>query len=437
MNSLLALSLILLLLLPLSSISLIHSSAVEDPAYPSGMSFFPLTNVIYTTYVIGTVNITSLNIGNSYLSSGMFFTKGNASLQLNAMIDGKYWAQDVALFHEINNKEFEITMIINLWNLSGPFKILKNNVTTYQGLGVYLYQGPTFNVTLPLNFSLFMNAANNLEFGYCINGKKYVYQVLPYFGNFQIGGLSILGLPNDLEFVWGGPGCGSEVCMSGEMSEEIYYLQQGKLVIPSSAFSVGLDTAESAYGIKVFANFENISSPFACITNGVNSPSVLWPVPPSIIVQSNGSIKHVKLCINGFPLSNQEVEVLVPSANLSSPIPFTTVKELGYTNSNGEITFNISSQILYIIYYPGNYTLSSAYDISSPLLSHLVSSIKSAYDSLLNFLKSYNFKHALSSSFSRIKYKSQSVNIDYLLLEYIGAFAVGILVSAILAKYKF
>ncbi len=436
MNTVLSLGLILLILLPLASFTLAHSYPTA-PAYPSGMSFFPLTKVIYTTEVMGTVNIISLNIGNSYLPSGGFFTKGNASLQLNAMIDGTYWAQDVALFHEINNSSFEITMIINFWNLSGPFEVLKNNVTTYQGLGVYLYQGPTFNVTLPVNFSLFMKVSNNLEFGYSVNGKDYVYQVLPYFGSFQIGSLSILGLPNDLEFVWGGPGCGSEVCISGEMSEEIYYLQNGKLVIPCSAFSVGLDTAESAYGLKVFANFENISNPFVCVTKGVNSPSVLWPVPPKIVVQSNGTIKHVKLCINGFSLSDQEIEVLVPSTNLSSPIPFTSVKELGYTNGSGEITFNISCNNLYIIYYPGNYSLSSSYDISSPLLSHIVSSVKSAYDSLVSFLKGYNFKHSLSSSFSKIKYKSSGVSVNYLILEYIGAFAVGILVSAILAKYKF
>ncbi|BDC18372.1 thermopsin [Acidianus sp. HS-5] len=386
---------------------------------------------------MGTVNITALNIGDSYFSSGGFFTRGNASLQLNVMIDGNYWAQDVALFHEINCKKFEITMIINLWNLSGPFKTLKTNVTTYQGIGVYLYQGPTFNITLPSNFSLFMKISNNLEFGYCIDGKKYIYQILPYFGSFQIGSLSILGLPNDLEFVWGGPGCGSEVCIYGEMNEEIYYLQQGKLIIPCSAFSIGLDTAESAYGLKVLGNFENISNPFACVTKGVNSPSVLWPIPPKIVVQSNGSIKHVKLCINGFSLSDQKIEVLVPSTNLSSPIPFTSVKDLGYTNDNGEITFNISCKDLYIIYYVGNYSLSSAYYISSPLLAHIVSSIKSAYNSLVSFLKGYNFKHALSSSFSKIKYKSSSVSVNYLLLEYIGAFAVGILVSAILAKYKF
>lgn len=423
--------------LPLFSITLITSGASPvGPTYPTGITFYPLSFPFYTSFVKGTSEIYSLSIGNSYLPNGQYFDKDNASLQLNAMIDGVYWAQNVALFHEINSTKFEVTMIVNLWNLTGPFTVLKNNVTTYDNLGVFCYQGPTFNVTLPETITLFMNTSKGLEFGYTLNGTSQIYLRLPYnFGNFELGGISLSGLPNDLELIWGGPGGGSVVYMSGSMRQELYYLNGNSLVIPSDAISVGLDTAESAYGIVSYGNITNILYPFDVLMNGFNNPSVLWPIPPSIKIQTNGTVKEVNLSISGRGLNYQKVEILVPSFNLSSPIPFTSVIATNYT-INGIARFSIPNQSVYIAYFPGNFSLAQTYTVSSPTLSKIASGITTFYNKLVTFLKTYNFKKALISNFNKIKYTSTGVSINYILLEYIAAFAIGVIISAIFIKYK-
>ncbi|AWR96494.1 peptidase A5 [Acidianus sulfidivorans JP7] len=428
--------LILLLLLPLPLISVISTSSPTTPTYPTGITFYPLSSPFYTTYVKGSSYIQNLSIGQSYLPNGEYLTSGNASLQLNVMINGVYWAQDVALFHEINSKKFEITMVVNFWNLTGPFVTLKTNTTTYQGLGVFCYEGPTFNITLPVSISLFMNTSNGLSFGYAINNSYYTYLHLPYFGNFELGGFSVIGIPNDLELVWGGPGGGSVVDIKGVMSQELYYLNGSSLAIPSDALSVGLDTAESAYGIVSYGNITNILHPNDVIGNGINTPSVLWPIQPSISFSVNKNVKEVNISVDGHKLSYQKIEILVPSLNVSSsPIPFTSIVSANYS-IDGVAKFYIPNQSLFIVYFPGNFSLAPAYVISSPTLSKIVSSITSFYNNLVNFIKTYNFKKALSSDFNKIKYTSSRVNVNYIFLEYIAAFSIGVIISAVLIKYK-
>ncbi|WP_246252966.1 thermopsin family protease [Acidianus brierleyi] len=426
-----AIFLILIILLPLVYTPFFHSQSTL--AYPTGMTFFPFTSSILTNFVEGVINVYNLSIGSSYLPNGAYLTSGNASLQLNSILNGKFWAQNVALFHEINSKEFLVTMVVNFWNLSGPFENYPNT-TTYEGLGVYCYQGPSFILKTPFSLILYMNSSNGLEFGYIVNNTLHTYLKLPFPGEFTLGGFTA-GLPNDLELVWGGPGGGSTVYINEVASEELFYESSNKLSIVPSAISVGLDTAESAYGISVTSNLDNIFHPFATISKGYNTPSILWPIPPSITVTQVNKTVNVKVSINGKPLVNQEVEVLYPTL---------TGFKVGYeniTNSSGLVTFPNASTALYIIYYPGNFSLATAYSLSSssaPILQSIASKFISTFQSLTNFLKTYNFKKALSSDFNHIKYKGYSTyNINLVLIEYISAFAIGVLISAILIKYKF
>ncbi|WP_048099528.1 thermopsin family protease [Candidatus Acidianus copahuensis] len=424
--------LILFIVFPLASSFLVSSQTTL--AYPTGLAYFPLTSIIYTNFVEGKIYVSNMTIGNSFLPNGQLISRHNASLQLNAMIDGRFWAQNVALMHQISRDEFEITMVVNFWNLTGPFTSIVKNTTTYQGLGVYCYQGPTFTLKTPFTLFIFMNASNGLSFGFTTNGVKRVYLELPHFGNFQIGGLSLAGIPNDLEFVLGGPGGGSEVHMSLNGSENLYYWNNGLKIVPQ-AFSVGLDTAESAYGISVTGNFTNILKPSAKLVPGTNSPAIVWPIPPTITINNTHEGEIVKAFINGQPLQGQEIELLSISDNPTSSPPFTKVIAINFTNLQGATFFNVSSGT-YIAYFPGNFSLSSSYAITSPVLSTIVSSITHGYNSLVKFITTYNFKKSLSSSFNNVKYKSSGVSINYLILEYIGAFAIGIVISAVLIKYK-
>jgi hypothetical protein len=397
------------------------------------MTFFPLTYKVTSSLVEGVAYVRNLTIGPSYLPNGQFFASGNASLQLNAMLNGSFWAQDVALIHQVNSTYFLVTMVVNFWNLTGPFVGVRNT-TTFQGLGVICYQGPTFPVKTPFNLTLFMTLNRSLDFGYSVNGKEKIYLSLPYSGYFVMGGLSKIGLPNDLELVWGGPGGGSVVQISGEITENLYYKSSSGLQVVPDALSVGLDTAESAYGLAVSGNLDNIFHPFAVLSPGYNSPSVLWPIPPSISVTQLNKTLIVKLSINDMPLPGQVVEVLYPTIT-GFKVGFENV-----TNGTGSVVFPNASADVYSVYYPGNFSLAPNYYVSSsisPALNQAVSKLVSGFENLLNFLRNYNFKKALSSDFTRVEYKAPQSEVNLTLIEYISAFLAGVLISAILVKYKF
>ncbi|BCU69323.1 thermopsin family protease [Stygiolobus caldivivus] len=432
---LLPIFLIFILIAPTAGVLLLH--AQSSSSYPIGMSFFPLTQIYYTNEVVGAVNISSMYIGSSYFPNGQYFTYGNASLQLNVMVDGLYWAQDVALFHEINSSSFDITFVVNVWDLGGPFtnsNITSGVVSTYQGLGVICYLGPTYKVSTPLSLVLFMLINSSyLDFGYQLGNKVDIYYSVPIGGQFQIGGLSVRGVPNDLEFVFGGPGGGSVVEMYVNGSEELYFENNGKLQIVPQAFSVGLDTAESVIGITSSANLSNICMPFTQLSYGRDDVKVLWPVKPQLDVKNNGSSVLVTLTYDGKPLQWQKVEL----EKFSFPSLLKT-EEVGVTGSNGSVMFKYNSSS-YVIYYPGNFSLSSTYYVSLPYLSSVTSFLKSAYDNLTSFISHYNFKKTISSFFghksSSIAYTSQ-VSINYTILLYILAFSIGVVISAILLKFK-
>ncbi|BAB67313.1 thermopsin family protease [Sulfurisphaera tokodaii] len=422
---------IFLAITPLITLSL--SSSAFTVSYPMGMSFYSLFSTYFTTEVMGVINITSMNIGSSYLPNGQYLTTGNASLQLNAMIDGLYWAQDVILFHQISNNEFKATLVLNLWNLTGPFTIPVNgSVTTYQGLGVICYQGPSFIVTLPTSIVLFMIDNSTLYFGYNIDNKSGIFYKIPLSGEFEIGGLSIAGIPNDVEFVFGGPGGGSVVDMQVEGTMNIYFMQSGKLSLVPYAYSIGFDTAESVVGVRSLANLTNLWKPNTILSSGSDDAIVLWPVKPEISTLQRNSTVYVNISFNGKPLSNQKI--VIEDLGLTGLVPIS----VNYTNDSGYVVFNNISSPLYVVYYPGNFTLSSDYIVSSPIINSILTHVKSIYDSMVSFLKSYNFKKSISSFFNNIHSAtySESTSVNYLILIYILGFSVGIVISALLIRFK-
>jgi hypothetical protein len=424
-----------LLLLLIAPSGLIVFSQPVTISYPMGVSFFSPFTIYYTNEVVGVVNITNMFIGDSYLPNGQFLTQGNMSLQLNAMVYGKYWAQDVILFHQINNTYFSTTLVLNLWDLEGPFTTTfpKGNVSVYQGLGVLCYIGPTFTVNLPINIELFMVInSTSLSFGYYINGHKGIYYTAPIGGQFQIGGYSIAGVPNDLEFVFGGPGGGSCVKAFVYGSMNLYILQNGNLQIVPYALSVGFDTAESVVGISSNADLSNLWSPYVTLSAGSDDLQVLWPVKPALNVIHKNSSVIVNLSYNGKPIPWQNIELETLS------ITGLQVSSTGVTNSSGYTVLNTNSSV-FVVYYPGNFTLASAYYISVPYLSNFVSDIESAYNTLVNFITHYNFKHAIVSFFGNVKNNvvySNKVAVNYVILEYILSFICGVIISAILLKFK-
>mgnify|MGYP001772507694 CR=1 FL=1 len=430
---LLFLTIVVFLVSPLA-FSLTSSSLAVS--YPMGISFYSLFSTYFTNMVMGVVNITSMSIGSSYLPNGQYLTSGNASLQLNAIINGVYWAQDVILFHQVTNNKFEATLVLNLWNFSGPFTTSFNgSVFTYQGFGVIYYKGPTYTISLPSSITLYMYIKNStLYFAYKINNISGVFYKAPIGGKFLIGGFALAGVPNDLEFVFGGPGGGSVAEMNIEGTMNLYFLQNGKISLVPYAYSIGFDTAESVVGVQSSANLTNLWKPNVILFAGSDDAIVLWPVKPDITTYEKNNTIYVNMSVYGRPLSNEPVIIEELSINGLKPI------SQKYTNQSGFAIFPNISSSFYIVYYPGNFTLSSSYVPSSPVLNSIIQNIKSAYDSMVNFLKSYNFKKSLSSFFngvrSEITYSQPKESINYLILIYILGFSIGLVISAILIRFK-
>ncbi len=430
-NRAIALFIIILIFIPLSSAFMVHSQV--GASFPMGISTFPLTGVHYTNKVEGIVNVSSLSIGQSFFSNGQLFQTGNASLQLNSMVDGLFWAQDVALICQESQNTFGIRMVVNFWNLTGPFTIKVNNgtITSFQGLGVICYLGPNITVKTPFELGLLMSEnSSGISFSFSYDGHNKTYYFIPVTGSFQLGGYSKLNLPNDLEFVWGGPGGGSIVSLSMNARASILYEQGGKMVLPRETYSIGFDTGESAEGVSVNADLSNVFSPKVNEISGVDDPKVLWPIPPSISISQKNSTVNVTVSINGKVIPHQKVEI-------ETGLPLSPIAE-SITDYQGIAVFHNVSSPLFVVYYPGNFTLSYSYAISSPALNSVYSSLQSYYQKLLNFLQSeeYSFKKGLTSFFNNGKYVSPPTSVNYLLLEYIAAISLGVIISAVLVKLK-
>lgn len=428
--------LLILILFSLPTLAFSLSSPSFGISYPIGISFYSLFSTYFTDMVMGVANITSMSIGPSYLPNGQYLTTGNASLQLNAVINGNFWAQDVVLFHQIAKNRFEATLVLNLWNFSGPFTSNFNGSSfVYEGFGVIYYKGPTYIITLPSSISLYMYIMNTtLYFAYKINNISGVFYKFPINGEFLIGGFSLAGVPNDLEFVFGGPGGGSFVNISVKGTMNLYFMQNGKLSLVPYAYSVGFDTAESVVGIQSIANLTNLWKPNVIISPGPDDAIVLWPVKPNITTyEKNGTI-YVNMSIFGRPLPNEPIIIEELSVTGLKPIA------RNYTNQMGLAVFPNISSSFYIIYYPGNFTLSSTYVLSSPTLSYIIQNLKSAYDNMISFLKSYNFKKALSSFFTGVRneitYSQPKESANYIILIYVLGFSIGLVISAVLIRFK-
>jgi thermopsin len=395
--------------------------------------------MIHTNFVIGILNISYLDIEYSYIDGLGKFQYGNASLQLNAVLNGEYWVQNVALFQKIGNNKYYVTMIVNFWNLTGKFQNLKLNDTiiTYNGLGVIIHEGPTMKVEVPFSLSLYLLSNDtHTIFGYILNGHNKEYYSIPVGGKFIIGGFSKgIGIPNSLEFVWGGPGGGSSVNMTANGTMELYYLTGNTLRIPSVAYNIGFDTAEGAVNIMTIRGIKDIFKPYAVLIKGVTNPNLLWPSNPTLFIYRNGSVIYVKLTLNSTPIPNQLIII--------KNILFQNVTQ-EYTNSYGIAKFENIDLNSFIVYYPGNFTLSDTYAFSSKALEAIVKGLNTLYDKLLNFIKNFNYTKKIISIFNKnfnyttitstIAGSSQTNSLLTVLIISVGAFMIGVIISVITSR---
>jgi thermopsin len=210
------------------------------------------------------------------------------AVQLNAVLQGvtlfgnssyAFWTQNVA---EYSPASHELYLVDNLWNFSNASGLLSTNALlghgpngTQVGTTYYYALGPAIPVGYPFRLSLFLNASVSANedvvfFNYTVSNAtvsaagsydELVFQSTPVppgggtnAPTYRADGYALnpLGLPNDFEFVIGGPGGGSNFdAFHASAAMDLYYWDSGSAafrVVPS-AFDVGGDTGETTAGL--------------------------------------------------------------------------------------------------------------------------------------------------------------------------------------------
>jgi thermopsin len=223
--------------------------------------------------------------------------------------------------------------------------------------------------------------------------------------------------------------------MTANGTMELYYLTGNTLRIPSVAYNIGFDTAEGAVNIMTIRGIKDIFKPYAVLIKGVTNPNLLWPSNPTLFIYRNGSVIYVKLTLNSTPIPNQLIII--------KNILFQNVTQ-EYTNSYGIAKFENIDLNSFIVYYPGNFTLSDTYAFSSKALEAIVKGLNTLYDKLLNFIKNFNYTKKIISIFNKIfNYtninstiagSSQTNSLLTVLIISVGAFMIGVIISVITSR---
>jgi Thermopsin len=384
---------------------------------------------------IATVNSASIGyfaatiVNNSIASS--YTGSGNSTLQENAVAFlsnnlGYFWAQNVVFVSQTGSNTFSLQLINNIWNFNSPTANMSPGIISGSGTVdcfitsgtkscfYYAYDPNTFTVKAPFTINLTMwigqgksGGASDISFNYDIHDSAgdnfsgtYDDAVLfpgtsktnsffliggesPYGG--LLGGTTSLVLPNDLEFVWGGPGDGSAVFMNSFSGTEQLSIASGSSFVPASdVYSVGSDTGEEAAGIQVSPDLSNPSSPVAVLTSGYVNAVKLWPLPLSLGLSSvsragslsfSGQLDYS--ADNGTSsassATNITVNVITTSAQASGIVGATQAVS---TNEEGGFAYtftpNFGAGIFFLTFsYPG----SPSYDAENKTETIAVSSI--------------------------------------------------------------
>ncbi|MGP8073507.1 MAG: thermopsin family protease [Thermoplasmata archaeon] len=248
---------------------------------------------VYTPDVLGALTLNGYNAtsGSTYEVTGAYYWDGlspnanvtpwQSGIQLNTVVTnvsypgsnvGQFWTQNVV---DINGNSLQF--IDNLWNFSAPSATL-NTGTLYSYGGTlvpgefYYAYGPTLPIAYPMTLDLYNNVSNvggrtTVTFGYHVSEGATVYTgiydtivfnslptlVYPLLTpDYLVSGSSAnpLGLLDDAELIFGGPGGGSNAMIDSLNGTASLAFREGSSWTPAeSAYSYGTDTGETSIGI--------------------------------------------------------------------------------------------------------------------------------------------------------------------------------------------
>ncbi len=215
-------------------------------------------------------------------------TPSDMSIQLNSVLNGvsvrgnatyDYWAQNVALYSSTTH---QLRFVDNVWNFSGSSltsaAFYAYSTQPRDSFPLFYYGlGPAVTVQYPFAVTLFLQSAivggrNAVFFNYSVSDStsafsgsydEVIFNSLPTGqaaysapeAHFLASGTTKtpLGLPNDIEFVIGGPGGGSTTTLyslNGSMTLSCSS-RTGPLSTVPSAYDFGSDSGETSDGIAV------------------------------------------------------------------------------------------------------------------------------------------------------------------------------------------
>ena len=247
---------------------------------------------VYTPDVLGALTLNDYNAtsGSTYEATGAYYWDGlspnanvtpwQSGIQLNTVVTnvsypgsnlGQFWTQNVV---DLDGNSLQF--IDNLWNFSAPGATLNaGTLYSYDGTLVpgefYYAYGPTLPIAYPMTLDLYNNASNvggrtTVTFGYHVTEGASVYSgiydtivfnSLPTLvdplltPDYLVSGTSPnpLGLLDDAELIFGGPGGGSNAMISSLNGTASLAFREGASWAPAeSAYSYGTDTGETSVG---------------------------------------------------------------------------------------------------------------------------------------------------------------------------------------------
>ena len=321
---------------PAPSVSAAQQSKAKEQGYitpsysgqpaPMGVSYFGLSNTslggvqateLNTTSVYATANLSNVEPENLVDSSPDGMTIQENAVLTNVTLFGtpgySFWTQNViVLFPTTDILELET----NVWNFSsGP---LSSNVFYQHGpYGVqvgeeYYYASyplalTPFPVLYPFNIALWMNSSvingrDAMSFTVQVTSSAYpsedftaanydyvIFNSIPSAGGpgvstpspYTANGYAYnpIGLPDDFELTFGGPGGGSQATLfQADATLSLQYLNgitHTYETVPS-AYNFGGETGETSTGANVAWTLNGAGAPVATMTTGPSFLSGLW-----------------------------------------------------------------------------------------------------------------------------------------------------------------
>jgi thermopsin len=367
---------------------------------PMGLAYYGLSAGTGGTVVPSVLNTTSLVANVNMNSTGVQATDlfqsspDSYGIQLNAVVTNvtlfgtpgySFWTQNVVEYYP--QTDF-LVLVTNVWNFSGG--PLSANVFYQHGplgtqVGTTYYYAEDYiptPVVYPFNLTLFLNSTvtggrNAVDFSVQLGSSAYPAEnfTLPYdyviFNSTRTGGPAIttpsnytangfsynpMGLTDDFELIFGGPGGGSQATLfDADATLGLGYWDGSGYVSVPSAYSYGGETGETVTGANVA---------WSDAASGVPYPGL-----STYGTMTTGPSVLTGLWNAGAPQGSYPVTLDVQPANAFNVFAPSTGWWSNFTISELAVAPELFTNVVNLI--PGNYTLETELSDYAPIVTQL------------------------------------------------------------------